>query len=230
MFTSGARFTLIVIVTLEEERALETIQQVCEKRDRQAVSWDYADGFHNVRNWKGALNPAATPIDALKFIESTNGNPVFVLKDFHECWENAKVKRKLRNVAQRLKFTRKSLIVLSPTSEIPPELRDDAVLLDFPLPDATEIEQVMQRLIALPRRTCKPLPRRTRKDCPGSARPAGVSSRACVWHGHRPRRCAGRQRYRRCYDGEAADHPREWGPGVLPSEWKRRERGEASTC
>ena len=40
-----ARFTLMVLVTSEEERALEAVKTVCERTGRPCLTWDVADGF-----------------------------------------------------------------------------------------------------------------------------------------------------------------------------------------
>ncbi|MBK8836290.1 MAG: AAA family ATPase [Anaerolineae bacterium] len=144
-----ARFSLILAVTSEEERVLALIRAVCERSNRPALMWDAADGFRVLAGRIGA--PGGTdPMAALQEIEKAEGNPVFVLRDFHEFMSNPLVKRKLRNVAQRLKTTSKSIILTSPTGRLPDELRDDAVRLDLALPAAGEIEQILARVAALP--------------------------------------------------------------------------------
>lgn len=145
-----ARFTLIVLITVEEERAIELVRSLCEQTQRACLSWDLADGFREVVNTAGSLPSARDPLTALEQIEKWDGNALFVLKDFHESWGNPQVKRKLRSVAQRLKYTRKSILITTPTSQIPPELRDEAVLLELPLPDARELDTVLERLLQTP--------------------------------------------------------------------------------
>ncbi|GIV66616.1 MAG: hypothetical protein KatS3mg047_1009 [Bellilinea sp.] len=146
-----ARFTLLVYVTPEEERLLTTIQRVCEQTQRRLLSWDAADGFQLL---VGSGNPpsARDPLTALEQVEGAD--PVvpslFVFKDFHELWNNPQIKRKLRNVSQRLKFSKKSILITSLSSKIPDELKDDAVLVDFSLPTFTELEEVLNRLIQTP--------------------------------------------------------------------------------
>ena len=61
---------------------------------------------------------ARDPLAALEQVDRTDGDGVYVLKDFHECWANAQIKRKLRGVAQRLKFTKKSILVTTPTTKL----------------------------------------------------------------------------------------------------------------
>jgi len=50
-----ARFTLIVLVTPEEERALQTIKAVCERTKRPCLMWDMADNFQ----WLGTAGGSA---------------------------------------------------------------------------------------------------------------------------------------------------------------------------
>lgn len=145
-----ARFTLMVLVTSEEERALQTIKAVCDRTHRSCLTWDVADYFQALTGWSGPVPSARDPLSALEQVDKADGTALFVLKDFHECWSNAQIKRKLRNVAQRLKFTRKSVLVTTPSSQIPHELRDEAVVVEFPPPDAAELEAVLDRLTPTP--------------------------------------------------------------------------------
>ena len=144
-----ARFALLVIVTHEEERLLQTIKQLCERNKRPCLAWDAAEGFQLITG-KSLLPTARDPLTALEQVDRQEDDALFVLKDFHESWSNPQIKRKLRNVAQRLKFTRKSILITSPTSKIPDELKDEAVVVEFPPPGATELETVLEGLTAAP--------------------------------------------------------------------------------
>jgi SpoVK/Ycf46/Vps4 family AAA+-type ATPase len=145
-----ARFTLIVLITPEEERVIQTIKAVCDRNDRPCLSWDAGDGLKAVSNWKGTLLAAKDPLSALEQIDKADGNTLFILKDFHDCWTNPQIKRKLRNAAQQLKFTKKSIILTTPHSKLPEELKDIAVLQEFPLPVANELDQVLTGLSKTP--------------------------------------------------------------------------------
>lgn len=134
-----ARFTLIVLVTQEEERVLQLIKNVCKQRRQMGLTWDIADGFQMLTDGLPP-SPARDPLTALEQIAKSNDNVLFVLKDFHEFWKDARIKRKLRNLAQQLKFTQKSMLVLSPVLKLPAELRDDAVIIEMPLPTSEELE------------------------------------------------------------------------------------------
>ncbi|HEX4384869.1 MAG TPA: AAA family ATPase, partial [Myxococcales bacterium] len=145
-----ARYTLIVVVTVEEERALQAIRAVCERGQRACLAWDLADGFEAVSG-RGVSPPAARdPLTVIEQVEKLDADAIVVLKDFHDCWTNPQVKRKLRGAAQRLKFTRKSVVVISPARTVPDELADEAVVIELPLPDAAELDQVLDGLTRTP--------------------------------------------------------------------------------
>jgi AAA+ superfamily predicted ATPase len=144
-----ARFTLLVLVTPEEERALQTVKAVCERSKRLCLTWDAGDGFQALAG-PGSPPTARDPLSALEQVDKADGDAVFVLKDFHECWANGQIKRKLRSVAQRLKFTKKSILVTAPSAKLPEELKDEAVVVAFPPPTAGELEGVLGRLTKTP--------------------------------------------------------------------------------
>ncbi|HEV3261417.1 MAG TPA: AAA family ATPase [Gemmataceae bacterium] len=145
-----ARITLIILVTPEEERALHAIKAVCEKSGRPCFTWDVADRFQPLTGTTATLPAAKDALAALDQVEKANDDALFVLKDFHEAWANTQVKRKLRSVAQRLKFTKKSILITTPSAKVPEELKDEAVVVDFPAPTAAELEAVLGRLTKAP--------------------------------------------------------------------------------
>ena len=138
------------MVTQEESRLLETIKAVCEHNRWNGLAWDAAEGFQVVTGRGQPAPSARDPLTALEQIDKAEDGTIFILKDFHETWTNAQIKRKLRNVVQRLRFTRKSVVVTAPTSRLPDELRDEAVVVDFPSPGPSELELVLDQLTHTP--------------------------------------------------------------------------------
>jgi SpoVK/Ycf46/Vps4 family AAA+-type ATPase len=145
-----ARCTLIVLVTPEEERALETIKNLCERTNRPCLTWDVAEGFQSLAAKGGSLPTAKDPLSALEQADKLEGEPLIVLKDFHEAWGNATFKRKLRSVAQRLKYTKKSLLITTPNTKLPDELKDEALVVQFPPPGHAHLNSVLEGLTRAP--------------------------------------------------------------------------------
>ncbi len=147
-----SRHTLIFLVSLEEEHVVRKITQLCKNSDRSLLSWDLADRFRSLVAKQTAPPPEARdPLSALEAIEKMDGQQVFLLPDFHQCWHNQpRVIRKLRNLAQRLKYTRKSILITAPTNKVPDELKDEAVILEVPPPGVDELAGILDRLIQSP--------------------------------------------------------------------------------
>lgn len=144
-----ARFTLIIIVTLEEERVLQEIQSVAARLKFPVATWDVGDGFQALGEI-AALPAARDPLTALDQIDKFADGALFVLKDFHALWGDARIKRKLRNVVQRLKLTRKSLLVTLPSGKVPDELKDESVVVEFAMPNVIDLEKVLLQIESMP--------------------------------------------------------------------------------
>ncbi len=144
-----ARVTLVLAVSREDERVCAALRRLCESSGRSLIAWDHADYFSKIVDGKEGGDPPAAkdPLAALEAISKTGGESVFLLRDFHQCWKNQpRVVRKLRNLAQELKYSRKTIIVTSPLAELPEELKDDAVILEVPPPDYKELSAILDHL------------------------------------------------------------------------------------
>jgi SpoVK/Ycf46/Vps4 family AAA+-type ATPase len=144
-----SRFTLIWVVSYEEDRLVSSLKTLCEGSHRRLLTWDLAACFKPIVNCSGTPPDARDPKTALEAIAKAEReqDTVFVLKDFHACLDRQPmIIRQLRNLAQELKYTRKTIVVVSPTSKIPDELRDDVFLVEFPPPDVEEMKQILDLL------------------------------------------------------------------------------------
>ena len=141
---------LIVVVTPEEKRLLDSIMRVCNNFPRQCLTYDIAEGLRDSNRGNGGVPTARDPLSALEQVEREGSERVYVFKDFHACWGNDQVKRELRNVAQRLKHTKKTIIVTCPTASLPKELEDEAVVIAFPPPTDRELSHVVDQLLKSP--------------------------------------------------------------------------------
>ncbi len=147
-----SRFTLVVLETQEEERVTQVVRRLCERTGRSCLSWDMADGFQWEANGSGVLPTARDALTALEEIgkPDMHTSTIYLLKDFHESWDNPQVKRKLRTVSQKLKQTKKTVFITTPRASVPMELKDNAVIVEFPLPSTNELEKMLDSLAGTP--------------------------------------------------------------------------------
>jgi SpoVK/Ycf46/Vps4 family AAA+-type ATPase len=68
---------------------------------------------------------------------------IFIFKDLHPFISSPAVTRWLRDAIASFKGTDKLILLMSPYLDIPLELEKDVIVLDFPLPDLTELGEVL---------------------------------------------------------------------------------------
>jgi len=145
-----ARVTLIVVLTPEEERVVAEVKGVCERWEpqRQCITWDIVDGYTVITGNRNFLTQSRDPLAALDDLTKTDENAVIILKDFHEFWNNPQVKRKVRNLAQKFRYNRRTILIITPNQRVPEEIRDDAVIIHFLPPGAAELAHELDTLLA----------------------------------------------------------------------------------
>src|SRR5256885_1937297 len=149
-----ARYSLIWITSPEEARVEEAIRRLCVEREMRLEVWTITEGFKTTANGQGTRD-VKDPMKALDHVLRAEGRALFVLRDFHPFLKEPAVVRRLRDAATELKKTKKSLVVLSPVTKVPPELEKSiSAVLDWDLPNRLEIEEAARKVLpSLPAET-----------------------------------------------------------------------------
>ena len=143
-----AQYPLIYLMTYEEERSERALAKLMQSgpNPRPLYSWTLTQGVVPLgRSQSSAQRNTAAPEMALQWIISDKEPGVYVLKDFHHYLtaQSASVTRLMRDAIASFKQSGKTIIVMSPVYEMPPELVKEVVVLDFPLPTVDELDQVL---------------------------------------------------------------------------------------
>ncbi len=138
-----ARYPVLYVATPEEERAELAIATAAT--DFTIYTWDFVAGYDKGEPGFAKRNP----LQALEWVSKTHPDlpVVCVLRDFQRFLGDIAVTRQLRNLARQLRSQPKSILILAPTLEIPPDLSEVVTVLNFELPEATTIRQTIQRLV-----------------------------------------------------------------------------------
>jgi len=139
-----AGYPILWILSWEERRVEGhlCLLSAALKQDRTFFTWSINDGFAGGAEAAGAA--AGDPLGALGFILGHEGPALFVLKDFHHyVHDDLKVQRRLRDIYQAAQNTLKTVIILAPRLTLPPELEKEVTVIDYPLPEADEAEQIV---------------------------------------------------------------------------------------
>jgi SpoVK/Ycf46/Vps4 family AAA+-type ATPase len=149
-----ARYSLIWITSPEETRVEESLRKLCVEREMRLEVWSITEGFKTIANGQGTRD-VKDPMKAIDHVIRAEGRALFVLRDFHPFLKEPAVVRRLRDAATELRKTKKSLVILSPVTKVPPELEKSvAAILDWELPNRLEIEHAARQVLpALPAAT-----------------------------------------------------------------------------
>ena len=145
-----SRYTLLWIVSREEQRAETGIITAAGEAGYSTEIWDCANGHQDTTGYQydGGLSD---PRRMMTYIQGAPGRVVYIMRDLHK-WMDPMVLRSTRSLARKLQsYPRddaKTIIILSPSSEVPEELAGHAVVLDYPLPDREEVSNILSDVLS----------------------------------------------------------------------------------
>lgn len=153
----SARRVSVPILAINTPDQVATIATLVEgiNGETAKVQWDFVRGFRPL-NDEGAselaglgdeaedaiANPAGAVRAALGFSE---GTLVFVLNS-HRFLDDVGFTQAVCNVRDAFKANHRTLVLLAPNVDLPPELAGDVVVLDEPLPDSEQITRIIKEV------------------------------------------------------------------------------------
>jgi SpoVK/Ycf46/Vps4 family AAA+-type ATPase/DNA-directed RNA polymerase subunit K/omega len=149
-----ARYPLIYLVSWEEQRLDAVLQDVAQNHGKALLQWSVTRGLRRVSGARALTisEQSRDPIEALGAVAKLTEPSLVVLKDFHPFLDNPPVVRAMRELAQDLKSTYTTVILLSPTLTIPVELEKEISVLDVPLPSFRDLYQLLKEIVAVVRK------------------------------------------------------------------------------
>lgn len=155
----NAGFPYIYIPSYEEERVMAAVNRVLStqtlvRNPRKIYTWAQTSGIM-CQESNGPDRSTQAPMAALEYISKHADPAVFVLKDMHvyfgpdrQTRPDYAVIRRLRDILPNLKMNRKTVIFLAPRLVMPGDMEKDISVLDFGLPSAAEIDDMLTELTA----------------------------------------------------------------------------------
>jgi ATP-dependent 26S proteasome regulatory subunit len=147
-----ARNPLLWIVTKEEARTEGYLIEAAASAGYAPLFWDCAAGVTDASGRRAPLgsNDASETIEAIR-AQATDGNDrrVWIMRDLAPDWLTGPVgtqtKRAIRNFCRNpgRGQSAQTIVVLTPSGEVPAELTGHATVIDWPLPDREEIAALL---------------------------------------------------------------------------------------
>ncbi len=145
-----SKYPILYVVSWEEERVEQVLQDVCKKLGRQLHTWSVTQGVQPPivsDQVQKSLSSLRSELQVLAQIRETSDFRVIVLRDFHAYTKDPTVIRMLRDLASQLRVKKHTLILLSPTLQIPTELEKEITVIEYPLPGPTEINEQIDQVV-----------------------------------------------------------------------------------
>jgi AAA+ superfamily predicted ATPase len=147
-----ARYPLIYLVSWEEQRLDAILTDVAQNHGKALLTWSVTRGLRRLGPRTLTVSESShEPVEALAAIGKLTEPSLVVLKDFHPYLDSAPVVRALRELAQDLKSTYTTVILLSPVLTIPVELEKEVSVLDVPMPTFRDLFQLLREIVAVVR-------------------------------------------------------------------------------
>jgi len=153
-----ARYTIIYIVSPEENRVQQLLNRLAESRQKNLFEWSCATGLQpsgtSIQVQKGRNSATRDPLAALEQVVEQVEPAIFLFKDLHPFLtkSNFAVIRKLKEIALHLKNSFKTIILVSPLLEVPVELEKEITVINLPLPRMEEFSELLDGIIEQMRR------------------------------------------------------------------------------
>ncbi len=151
-----ARYPLLYLVSWEERRIEQLLRTAARGLRKKLYGWSITDGLRPLDDYNGQrLDPEACgPLQVLDIIIASQESAIFLLKDFHPYWDERRpiqeqpvIVRRVRDMVNQLKESRKTVILLSPLLIFPQEIEKDIIVLDYSQPEREELEQSLDRVL-----------------------------------------------------------------------------------
>ncbi len=149
-----ARYPILYIITNEEMRVQSLLVDIAAKRQKKVFEWTCSSGLvpagSSIQSQRSRNTSTKDPSAALDLIIDQVEPAIFLFKDFHPflAKNNVAIIRRLKDIALHLKNSFKTIVIISPVMEIPPELDKEITVLNFPQPTKEDLAGLLEKIVA----------------------------------------------------------------------------------
>jgi ATP-dependent 26S proteasome regulatory subunit len=137
---------IITVETPEEERLEQILFDIANELTVPLFIWSVTTGLAKMRG--APIYNSDNPEQALSNLTLIQGDAIFLLKDFARYCDNDRVCRRLRDIAEKFRAERRSIVITAASLQLPPELRADSVPFQLGLPSAEELLPGVKSVLA----------------------------------------------------------------------------------
>jgi len=141
----NSRYPIITVETGEEHRVEELLVDVASELGVPLFVWSVTTGLAKVHG--APIYNTGTPEQALANIALIQGDGIFWMKDFGRYCENDKICRSLRDLAEKFRTVRRSMVLTAAAMELPADLQCESMPFRMGLPSTEELLPGVKQVI-----------------------------------------------------------------------------------
>jgi ATPase family associated with various cellular activities (AAA) len=142
---------IIAVETPEEERLEQLLLDVAAELAVPLYTWSVTSGLAKAHG--APIYNTDSPEQAVANIALIQGDAIFLLKDFARYCDNDRVCRRLRELAEKFRAERRSIVITAAALQLPPDLHGDSLPFQLGLPTADELLPAVKNVLAEMNRT-----------------------------------------------------------------------------
>lgn len=148
-----ARYPILYVITNEETRVEAVLIEIAARRQKKVFEWTCSSGLvpagSSIQSQRSRNSATKDPAAALDLVIDQVEPAIFLFKDFHPFLtrNNVAIIRRLKDIALHLKNSFKTIVLISPVMEVPPELEKEITVVNFPQPAKEDLAALLDRIL-----------------------------------------------------------------------------------
>lgn len=150
-----SRYSEIYVVTPENNRVVSAISRIAQRSEptKKIYIWTPQFGFRKLNSLSSADENTRNPIEALRWIMNNNERAIFVLEGFHHYMTpnsdaGLVIIGLLKELSDTLHSSYKTIIIVAPVLQLPPDLEKDISVIYYSTPSKEEIMEIIDKVLA----------------------------------------------------------------------------------
>jgi SpoVK/Ycf46/Vps4 family AAA+-type ATPase len=138
----AAKMPIVAIESHEEAKVLQMCERFAALNNRTLWRWSVTEGLRRANGSESAYNTTRIE-DALRHVEKSIANSIYVFLDAHKFIEDPVVLRQIKDIASKTEWTHRMIVFLSAKLEVPEEISRMTARFRPSLPDAKRITEIL---------------------------------------------------------------------------------------
>ncbi|NIO42979.1 MAG: ATPase, partial [Burkholderiales bacterium] len=141
--TIKSHVPLIVIESQEESRVVDMCKRLVNRLGKPLYQWTVTEGLQRLESGYRPQKHNANPTELLAQIKATTTPGIYLLFDFHPYLDDPIHVRYMKEIAQGYSRLGHTVLLISHTLAIPPELKKFCARFELTLPDSEALKKLI---------------------------------------------------------------------------------------